>query len=193
MAKASGIIIFIAGVAIGSAATWAITKKRYEQLAQEEIDSVKEAYANRGYRASNPGIVDETDGATAKTLSDKPAMMDYYNEKMREEGYTNYSNAKSEKEEEENVKKSEETIYPITSDSFGELDEYDTISLTRYSDGVIADEYDEPVVNSENVVGVITDEMFAESDEIYIRNDEMKADYEILRENSAFYNNPTKK
>ena len=111
-------------------------------------------------------------------------MMDYYNEKIREEGYTNYSNATAEKKEKENAE-NEAVIYPITSDSYGELDGYETISLTRYADGIIADEYDEPVVDSENVVGVITDEMFAESDEIYIRNDRMKADYEILRENKA--------
>ena len=186
MNKAAGIIIFLAGVAIGSAATWTFAKKRFEELAQSEIDSVKEAYANRGHRAEVLGTdEDENTDATARTISNKPSMMDYYNEKIREEGYTNYSNATAEKKEKENAENDEAVIYPITSDSYGELDGYETISLTRYADGVIADEYDEPVVDSENVVGVITDEMFAESDEIYIRNDRMKADYEILRENKA--------
>lgn len=186
MNKAAGIIIFLAGVAIGSAATWTFAKKRFEELAQSEIDSVKEAYANRGHRAEVLGTdEDENTDATARTISNKPSMMDYYNEKIREEGYTNYSNATAEKKEKENAENDEAVIYPITSDSYGELDGYETISLTRYADGIIADEYDEPVVDSENVVGVITDEMFAESDEIYIRNDRMKTDYEILRENKA--------
>ena len=39
--------MFMAGLTIGSAATWLCLKKRYEQIAQEEIDSVKAAYAAR--------------------------------------------------------------------------------------------------------------------------------------------------
>ena len=39
--------MFMAGLTIGSAATWLCLKKRYEQIAQEEIDSVKAVFAEK--------------------------------------------------------------------------------------------------------------------------------------------------
>ena len=43
----SNIIIFAAGAAIGSAVTWKLLKTKYEQIAQEEIDSVKAVFSRR--------------------------------------------------------------------------------------------------------------------------------------------------
>ena len=39
--------MFVFGVAIGSVVTWQYVKKKYEQIAQEEIDSVKEIFSKR--------------------------------------------------------------------------------------------------------------------------------------------------
>ena len=38
-------LIFAAGVAIGSVVTWLAVKKKYADMAQEEIDTVKDIYA----------------------------------------------------------------------------------------------------------------------------------------------------
>ena len=40
-------LAFIAGAGIGSVCTWQLLKRKYELIAQEEIDSVKAAYAER--------------------------------------------------------------------------------------------------------------------------------------------------
>ena len=40
-------MLFIAGAGIGSVCTWQLLKRKYELIAQEEIDSVKAAYAER--------------------------------------------------------------------------------------------------------------------------------------------------
>ena len=40
-------LAFIAGAGIGSVCTWQLLKRKYELIAQEEIDSVKVAYAER--------------------------------------------------------------------------------------------------------------------------------------------------
>lgn len=40
------VLVFAAGAAIGSVITWKIVKTKYEQIAQEEIDSVKDEYAS---------------------------------------------------------------------------------------------------------------------------------------------------
>lgn len=45
MNKSLYFIVFVAGAVAGSVATWQCTKKIYEQMAQEEIDSVKETFS----------------------------------------------------------------------------------------------------------------------------------------------------
>ena len=45
----SKILIFAAGAAIGSAATWYFVKTKYERIANEEIESVKEAFAPKKF------------------------------------------------------------------------------------------------------------------------------------------------
>lgn len=40
-------LAFIIGAATGSVATWYLLKDKYEALAQEEIDSVKEVFLRR--------------------------------------------------------------------------------------------------------------------------------------------------
>ena len=40
-------MLLIAGAGIGSVCTWQLLKRKYELIAQEEIDSVKAAYAER--------------------------------------------------------------------------------------------------------------------------------------------------
>ena len=41
------VFIFAAGAIIGSVVTWKIVKTKYEQIANEEIESVKERFRNR--------------------------------------------------------------------------------------------------------------------------------------------------
>ena len=43
--KFINVLMFAAGAAIGSVVTWKFVKTRYEQIAQEEIDSVKQAFS----------------------------------------------------------------------------------------------------------------------------------------------------
>ena len=40
----NNVLIFAVGAAIGSAVTWKLLKTKYERIAQEEIDSVKEVF-----------------------------------------------------------------------------------------------------------------------------------------------------
>ena len=64
------------------------------------------------------------------------------------------------------------------------VDGYEMISLTHYSDGVLADDDDEKMADDEvdEVVGADYAEHFGEyeDDSVFIRNDKLKCDYEIL-------------
>lgn len=43
----TGFAMFLAGATVGAAATWLCLRRYYEQITQEEIDSVKAAFAER--------------------------------------------------------------------------------------------------------------------------------------------------
>ena len=52
-------MIFAAGAAIGSAITWNFVKAKYEQIANEEIASVKDTYAKKLEEIRDREIEDE--------------------------------------------------------------------------------------------------------------------------------------
>lgn len=166
------LLAFITGAAAGVAGTWNYAKKKYEQIAQEEIDSVKEVFAKRDI--SGKDIAEEIKDAD----KNKPSISEYA-ARLQNEGYTNYSDMNAEKEEEKEVM---DKPYVIPPESFDDYDEYDTVSLTYFSDHILADENNEIIEDVEEVVGFESLSHFGEfeDDSVYVRNDARKCDYEIL-------------
>ena len=82
--------------------------------------------------------------------------------------------------------------YVITPDEFGDIYEYDTITLHYFADKVLADEDDEIITNVDEIIGRDSLTHFGEyePDSVYVRNDEMKADYEILLDLRNYYDEP---
>ena len=84
----SNIFMFAAGAAIGTVVTWKLVKTKYEQIANEEIEEIREYYRSknessveRGKRAdSNP--VDEYAGE-----SERIDAVTYLKEKIDKLGY----------------------------------------------------------------------------------------------------------
>lgn len=97
---------------------------------------------------------------------------------IQKEGYTDYSKTVEEKKGEAFVEKP----YVISPEEFGEFEEYEKISLTYYADEVLADENDEEVDDVEEIVGKGSLNHFGEyeDDSVFVRNDRLKCDYEIL-------------
>lgn len=161
------------GAAVGSLVTWKLTQEYYKKLADKEIADVKEAY-DRVFKIA---------------MKDEPAEEEEYQpteNDIREnasiienQGYTQYSNIITEKD----VKKVERP-YLITPEEFSELYDYETISLIHFADGVLTDDQYELVEDVDDVVGSDYAEHFGEyeDDSVYIRNDRLKADFEILRD-----------
>jgi len=187
--KITSFMIFIFGAAVGSVVTWQYVKKKYERIAQEEIDSVKETFSKLKEVKSKDNESEENNNVRTivERAKDKPSIVEYA-AKLRKQGYTNYSNTDS-LSEDSNV--SEEGVdenmindkpYVISPDEFGEFDDYETISLTYYADQVLADEDDELVEDIEETVGFESLNAFGEyeDDSVFVRNDRLKCDYEIL-------------
>ena len=78
MSKSTNIVMFVLGAAVGSAATWYFTKKKYEQIAQEEIDSVKEAFSVPKHEDFLPQTREEVEQIEkAVVAKEKPSVMEY--------------------------------------------------------------------------------------------------------------------
>lgn len=193
MKNSVGFLIFVAGAAIGSAATWYYAKKHYEQIAQEEIDSVKERFTIdntklvKSYSKHDPKPPFEA--REAADITKEKLTVAEYAKKLSQEGYVNYSNAEM---PEENTKDTVTEIpFVIPPEEFGNLESegYSKVSLTYYADDVLADEDDELVEDVEGWVGEDATEHFGEYDDdvVYVRNHKLKIDFEILRSLREYY------
>ena len=180
------LVIFLTGAAIGSAATWLCLKKHYEKISQEEIDSVKATFSKKKEKVVSDSINTEQENNQFKANIDKlkPDLVEYAT-KIREQKYTT------------DINKGDEPMknkpYVISPDEYGEYEDddesnYDLISLSYYSDGVLADDDDDVIENADDIVGKDFADHFGEyeEDSVYIRNDRLKCDYEILKINRPY-------
>jgi hypothetical protein len=176
-------LFFTAGAVIGSVVTWKLIKTKYEQLAQEEIDSVKAAYCPHEDEPES----ETPDNNIEKGYVPNATDLNSYAETLAAQGYTDYANAKNgivnttkPAEEVDDV----ERPYVISYEDFGELDNYNIVSLIYFNDGVLTDSQYEPVEDADSIVGLESLEHFGdeEDDSVFVRNDKRKTDYEILKD-----------
>lgn len=170
--KLSNFVIFSAGAAIGSLVTWKLVKDKYEKIAQEEIDSVKEVYEKKRIES---GSVKETDDISEE--ESKEVLRDY-STIIKDNRYKNRNDI-SDDEEETYMK---DKPYVIPPDEFGDYGDYDLVSLTYYSDGVLTDSWDNVIKNVEEMVGEESLDHFGEyeDDSVFVRNHKLETDFEIL-------------
>ncbi len=170
--------MFILGIVVGSTATYLYLDKKYKQISQDEINSVKEVFSKR-----------EEDPITKEKKVDnskgKPNIVEYAN-MLKKQGYTNYSDINDGTSKKEIVITQEP--YVIAPEDFGAIDGYDTIGLIYYSDKILSDEEGELVEDINNVVGFDSLTTFGkyEDDSVFVRNDRLKCDYEILFDQRTF-------
>ena len=183
------------GAAIGSAVTWKLVKTKYERIAQEEIDSVKEVYSRKEEHSEPVEIKTETPEPNKTVLVDKPYLKTYA-AMIQKEGYMDYSR-KSEPEPKQEKEKYtrdmddfayDEEPYVIAPEHFDEYDDYETQSLTYYADGYLADDNGDLIEDIDGTVGIDFDEHIGdfEDDSVHIRNERLKTDFEILASNSKY-------
>lgn len=188
MSKRLYLATFVVGAMIGSAMTWCFVKKKYERIAQEEIDSVKEVFIRKdfGSQVKEMTKVGEeiakgfNDGIrhAAEQAKDKPDLVRYAAMIQKYGGTVS---------EEKGALMKEKYPYVISPEEFGEFDDYERISLTYYADGVLADDNNEVVDDVENIVGDALDHFGEyEDDSVFVRCDERKCDYEILMDQRTF-------
>lgn len=173
-------VVFSLGAAAGIAVSWKILEEKYKKISQEEIDSVKEWYSNKKNDEQVVTIEPDQEPEYEKD-DDNRTSTGYYPIRSSDEYHTltkKYNN------EQKGGSKTMASIKPyvIPPEDFGELDGYETISLTYYADGVLADDMDERITNVDDIIGSESLKHFGEyeDDSVFVRNDELLTDYEIL-------------
>lgn len=160
-------VSFTAGGAVGFVAANKLMKDKYEQLVQDEIDSVKAAF-----RKEHP-LPDKK--PPKPTEKERKA----YSQYAANLGYT-----------EEKKPAPIQAPHVISPDEFGDQDGYDEISLTYYSDGTVTDDNDRAMDGDEieETIGKDSLTHFGEyeDDSVFVRNDRLKVDYEILMDQRSY-------
>lgn len=163
-------IFFILGAGVGVIATRAYFKNKYEKEKEEEIKSVKEVFAKRKEAKEKEAR------EKAEIAKDKPSVTDYAN-LLRKKRYDAKHPVTA-----GFVEPVESNPCVIPPDEFGEIEEYEKLSLTYYADKVLCDSDDEIVDNVDFLIGPDALDSFGEweDDSVFVRNDELKCYYEIL-------------
>lgn len=179
-------MIFAVGAGIGSAVTWKVLKTKYEQIIQEEIDSVKAVYGKLHTTTPVEEELAEPEKPVEKT---GVAGLKAYDDLISKVGYVNYSDHKQKAEEGGLESVEIDKPYQISPDEFGNENEYDCKYLTYYEDGVLVyDETDDEVDDVGQIVGFDFFKYFGtyEDDIVWIRNDALECDYEITADHRNY-------
>lgn len=178
--KIVSLLAFTIGAVTGSAVAWYYAKKKYEQIAQEEIDSVKEVFSRREKEQVEP-TNDKTESNHSKCYEDPQlkALREAADTIIQQEGYVTSDDSDT---------PVSDAPYVIPPEELYEREDYETYTLFYYADGVLTDDNEEIIDDVESTIGFESLNHFGEyeDDSVFVRNDVRGCDYEILRDNRNY-------
>lgn len=187
-------LYFAFGVAVGAGASWYFWKEYHRKRADEEIQSVKEAFASKkaeGGKSEKKEVQMTVDLAADSVAYEKErqSKLQDYRAMVRESGYRSRTSPKDLLEDDPNEPPPGDNVtkpYVIRPEEFDTLDNYDAVCYTYYADGVLVDEDEDPLEIPEIAIAIGLDfaSHFGDYDEdsVHIRNDLRHIDYEIVRD-----------
>ena len=163
MNKATLFVTFAAGAVLGFAVSYKFAKDKFEQIAHEEIESVKKAFKKA--RADLEKEKEPSDEENEEPVESDEDFDKYVKEVKQYETTTTRSKP-----------------HVISPEEFGEDENYEIVNLTYYSDGIVADDDGNKLYDIENTIGRKALESFGnyEDDAVHVVNDELQIYYEIL-------------
>lgn len=197
-----GALFFVTGSVIGATVSWIVTKNAYQKKNQEDVNSVREFYKQKeknlvtdlqmkyGFEIEEVEKKDETRKTGDVSLNDISSRSGPGSKIDYTKFYKDLSDDPPDDILAETPKPKlppEAVPYVINPEEFGG-DDYEPVSLTYYADGVLVDEDDEPVESIDEVVGRESLKRFGEfeADTVFVRNERLKCDYEVLRDNRKY-------
>lgn len=203
--KPIGVIIFVAGAATGGLSAYFVLKKKFDADLKEEIEDVKRVYSKEKLN-EHVEVKDDTysDGTTLKVDSNINITTSPYISSITCIPTTLYTPKPIEEEDIKEAEKlgmlnpGEDPDFPylISEDTYVDTKENYSKDVLHYyaGDQVIADEDLEAIIHPEMLVGDKVSEYFDNllemehyADAIYIRNDQISRDFEILYHEDSFF------
>lgn len=171
-------VSFLSGVAIGAASAYIFTKKKYQKELDEQIAPIRKDFEEHIKNVEKQ--VEE-----AKAEAEKEAKAKLEHERKKEEARKLEASIKDLKYAEPKKKD-----HPYIIDQGGEeFGGYMAVSLDYYTDGVLLDGKD--IVDDTQIDSLVGLENLSLLDKdrsvIWVRNDDMKVDYEIAYVDEDFY------
>lgn len=194
------VILFATGAVIGSLVTWKVVKTKYEEIAQEEIDSVKSEYTQLMMsmkKKLNDSVIrnddnndpdDNSDDSFDETeMTNYHRIVDSYRHSDNAEDDSDNDETQNEREGDEKEEDDEVPYingpYVISDDEFGDRIDFSAQPLDYFADGVLADgwgvklDIDETIgEDALNHFGDYTDDI------VYVRNEINEIDYEVTKD-----------
>lgn len=178
------ILSFTIGVAVGALITWTYHKNKYEEMVQEEVESLRE------HSKKKKDISSKADMEESKEVDDE----EIKEESSKAKKIINYCKYSTSPEVDEDEVDRSEGPYLITPDEFATVDGFDNDTFYYYNDDIIVNCNQEMIndVDIEDLFGLKTHEIkeqygVYEDYAVYVRNPKLKCDYEILLEDDYYF------
>ena len=157
------ILIFSLGVAAGAVVSWFVAREKYRKIADDEIASVKEVFQRKK----------KEEAEEKETYCD---LVDAYD---------------TESVDDDLAEDNDDSMHPyiIEPEEYGNKADNECTVLMWYGDDILTDTYGVNVDDIDNTVGREFIDHFGknpeEPDVVYVRNDRLEMDYQILQCNSG--------
>ena len=193
------IVIFAAGAAIGVGGSFLYFKKKYKSEADNEINEVRQYYQKKIEKEkerldkleNESNKIDKAIEEYTEEVKDISKKTKVKYNKVSEDEKTQIGKENEEvKAEAESPEEDEPTKpYLITEEEFlNDKNDYDKISLTYYMfDDTLADESDEMIDIEENISSDIYNQIAGSDEDLYVRNNVLQTDFEIMRVEGSFH------
>lgn len=179
----TSVFAFAVGAVIGSFVTWKMMDEKYRQMADEEIESMREYFSNRSKSKIEHVKIEQNDENKEDSVEYEVTEKDIrdYENTLEKVNYSEYTKVSANNDSPRFIEDLDGPCV-ISPDEYGEFNEYDTVELTYYADKVLADKRGIPIEDVDDVIGLDSLNHFGEyeDDSVFVRDDRRFTDYQIL-------------
>lgn len=184
------LIIFGVGVAIGFGAAYYIEKKKFQKIADDEINSMAEYYKQKSNKEEKEEKEPSKSQFTAKTNDLKDLAKMYQPEDENKDVDPGYYSNPYPFVDDHPTEGPQETPYSITPEQFtNEKRNFEKVTLFYFEgNDVLTDDMERTTESIEASIGRENLDKFGEFEEdvAYIRNDRLGIDYEVIRQHATY-------
>lgn len=186
MINYKNILLLSLGATIGGITTYIVTRDKYETIMNEEIEEIRNYYKDKYEKEDKKDEVTREEVIKEK-VDYREIVREYVTNQVDEE-----DECDDENDDHYTIMESRdltngvdfEESKEINSWEFGEQPLYETETIILYSDGVATDDLGDIVDDLEEKIGEdkLRDFIESEDEQLFIRNDILRMDYEIVKD-----------